>query len=69
RARPPPACWRNPPPRPPTPPSRRVFPPRAPRPDGDERSFLTSVAVRGIRAIGEPELRAAFTHRDQPWRE
>jgi uncharacterized protein (TIGR04222 family) len=39
------------------------------RPDGDERSFLTSVAIRGIRAIGEPELRAAFTHRDQPWRE
>ncbi|WP_330460458.1 TIGR04222 domain-containing membrane protein [Streptomyces sp. NBC_00820] len=35
----------------------------------DERSFLTSVAIRGIRAIGEPELRAAFTHRDQPWRE
>ncbi|SED92461.1 TIGR04222 domain-containing protein [Streptomyces sp. 2231.1] len=38
-------------------------------PAGDERSFLTSVAVRGIRAIGEPELRAAFAHRDQPWRE
>ncbi|MGW2714068.1 TIGR04222 domain-containing membrane protein, partial [Streptomyces sp. NPDC001356] len=38
-------------------------------PAGDERSFLTSVAVRGVRAIGEPELRAAFTHRDQPWRE
>ncbi|MFE9353347.1 TIGR04222 domain-containing membrane protein [Streptomyces olivaceoviridis] len=38
-------------------------------PAGDERSFLTSVAVRGIRAIGEPGLRAAFTHRDQPWRE
>ncbi|MFF9313081.1 TIGR04222 domain-containing membrane protein [Streptomyces sp. NPDC014748] len=36
---------------------------------GDERSYLASVAVRGIRAIGEPELRAAFTHRDQPWRE
>ncbi|MFJ3641382.1 TIGR04222 domain-containing membrane protein [Streptomyces sp. NPDC090108] len=36
---------------------------------GDERSFLTSVAVRGIRAIGEPALRAAFTPRDQPWRE
>ncbi|MEU0331975.1 TIGR04222 domain-containing membrane protein [Streptomyces sp. NPDC006193] len=36
---------------------------------GDERSFLTSVAVRGVRAIGEPELRAAFAHRDQPWRE
>ncbi|MEU3860342.1 TIGR04222 domain-containing membrane protein [Streptomyces sp. NPDC028722] len=40
------------------------------RPAGDEQSFLTSVAVRGVRAIGEPELRAAFTHRDQPpWRE
>ncbi|MFF3916248.1 TIGR04222 domain-containing membrane protein [Streptomyces sp. NPDC001852] len=39
------------------------------RPAGDERSFLTSVAVRGVRAIGEPQLRAAFTHRDQPWRE
>ncbi len=36
---------------------------------GDERAFLACVAVRGIRAIGEPELRAAFTHRDQPWRE
>jgi len=36
---------------------------------GDERSYLARVAVRGIRAIGEPELRAAFTHRDQPWRE
>ncbi|MFF7971034.1 TIGR04222 domain-containing membrane protein [Streptomyces sp. NPDC007905] len=42
---------------------------RRPARDGDERSFLTSVAVRGIRAIGEPELRAAFTHRDRPWRE
>ncbi|EST34534.1 TIGR04222 domain-containing membrane protein [Streptomyces roseochromogenus] len=39
------------------------------RPAGDERSFLTSVAVRGIRAIGEPQLRAAFAHRDQLWRE
>src|SRR4051794_1038069 len=36
---------------------------------GDDRTYLTSVAVRGIRAIGEPELRAAFAHRDQPWRE
>ncbi|MDX2598270.1 TIGR04222 domain-containing membrane protein [Streptomyces sp. WI03-4A] len=42
--------------------------PRRPHRSGDERSFLTSVAMRGIRAIGEPELRAAFTHRDQPWR-
>ncbi|MFD8607314.1 TIGR04222 domain-containing membrane protein [Streptomyces sp. NPDC059631] len=36
---------------------------------GDERAYLASVAVRGIRAIGEPELRAAFAHRDQPYRE
>ncbi|WP_086730693.1 TIGR04222 domain-containing membrane protein [Streptomyces carpinensis] len=36
---------------------------------GDERTYLASVAVRGVRAIGEPELRAAFAHRDQPWRE
>ncbi|MDI1457676.1 MULTISPECIES: TIGR04222 domain-containing membrane protein [unclassified Streptomyces] len=39
--------------------------PRRPAGDGDERSFLTSVAVRGVRAVGEPELRAAFAHRDQ----
>ncbi|MFI1167884.1 TIGR04222 domain-containing membrane protein [Streptomyces sp. NPDC020801] len=36
---------------------------------GDDRTYLASVAVRGIRAIGEPDLRAAFAHRDQPWRE
>ncbi|MEV7034937.1 TIGR04222 domain-containing membrane protein [Streptomyces sp. NPDC093272] len=35
----------------------------------DDHSFLASVAVRGIRAIGEPELRAAFAHRDQLPRE
>ncbi|MET8244049.1 TIGR04222 domain-containing membrane protein [Streptomyces sp. NPDC005202] len=35
---------------------------------GDERTYLASVAVRGIRAIGEPDLRAAFEHRDQPRR-
>ncbi|MGW1540847.1 TIGR04222 domain-containing membrane protein [Streptomyces sp. NPDC002309] len=29
----------------------------------DERAYLTSVAVRGIRAVGEPDLRAAFAHR------
>ncbi|GGP69050.1 TIGR04222 domain-containing membrane protein [Streptomyces calvus] len=32
---------------------------------GDERAYLTSVAVRGIRAVDEPELRAAFAHRDR----
>jgi len=31
---------------------------------GDDRTYLTTVAVRGVRAIGEPDLRAAFTHRD-----
>ncbi|MFD7692809.1 TIGR04222 domain-containing membrane protein [Streptomyces sp. NPDC059374] len=30
----------------------------------DDRTFLTAVAVRGVRAVGEPELRAAFAHRD-----
>ncbi|MFJ9539907.1 TIGR04222 domain-containing membrane protein [Streptomyces sp. NPDC101225] len=36
---------------------------------GDDRTYLTTVAVRGVRALGEPDLRAAFAHRDQPWRE
>ncbi|MGC9538807.1 TIGR04222 domain-containing membrane protein [Streptomyces sp. UG1] len=31
---------------------------------GGDRTYLTSVAVRGVRAIGEPELRAAFAHRE-----
>jgi uncharacterized protein (TIGR04222 family) len=31
----------------------------------DERTYLTSVAVRGIRAVGEPDLRAAFAHREE----
>ncbi|MGH1555693.1 TIGR04222 domain-containing membrane protein [Streptomyces sp. L7] len=31
----------------------------------DDRTYLTSVAVRGIRAVGEPDLRAAFAHREQ----
>ncbi|OIK27558.1 TIGR04222 domain-containing membrane protein [Streptomyces malaysiense] len=39
------------------------------RRSGAEPSFLTCVALRGIRAIGEPELRAAFAHRDAPHRE
>ncbi|GHG90063.1 TIGR04222 domain-containing membrane protein [Streptomyces lanatus] len=30
---------------------------------GDDRTYLTFVAVRGVRAVGEPELRAAFAHR------
>ncbi|MET7848452.1 TIGR04222 domain-containing membrane protein [Streptomyces avermitilis] len=39
--------------------------PRRADEDGDDRTYLTSVAVRGIRAIGEPELRAAFAHRER----
>ncbi|CAL9616696.1 hypothetical protein SUDANB15_05732 [Streptomyces sp. enrichment culture] len=31
---------------------------------GDDRAYLTSVAVRGIHAVGEPDLRAAFAHRE-----
>ncbi|MFJ4620188.1 TIGR04222 domain-containing membrane protein [Streptomyces sp. NPDC088812] len=31
---------------------------------GDDRTYLTCVAVRGIRAVGEPDLRAAFGHRE-----
>ncbi|MGX1272976.1 TIGR04222 domain-containing membrane protein [Streptomyces phaeoluteigriseus] len=30
----------------------------------DDRAYLTSIAVRGIHAAAEPELRAAFAHRD-----
>ncbi|MEV6087293.1 TIGR04222 domain-containing membrane protein [Streptomyces parvulus] len=30
----------------------------------DERTYLTSVAVRGVHAVGEPDLRAAFAHRE-----
>ncbi|MEU3729480.1 TIGR04222 domain-containing membrane protein [Streptomyces sp. NPDC033538] len=31
----------------------------------DDRAYLTSVAVRGVHAIGEPDLRAAFAHREE----
>ncbi|MBT2414222.1 TIGR04222 domain-containing membrane protein [Streptomyces sp. ISL-12] len=40
-----------------------AFARRAGRP-GDAAD-LTSVAVRGVRAIGEPDLRAAFAHREE----
>jgi uncharacterized protein (TIGR04222 family) len=32
--------------------------------DSDDRTYLTTVAVRGVRAVGEPHLRAAFGHRE-----
>ncbi|MFD7874857.1 TIGR04222 domain-containing membrane protein [Streptomyces sp. NPDC059766] len=34
---------------------------------GDDHAYLTSVAVRGVRAVGEPELRAAFEQRTPYW--
>ncbi|MBK3629250.1 TIGR04222 domain-containing membrane protein [Streptomyces sp. MBT49] len=34
----------------------------------DDGTCLTSVAVRGIRAVREPDLRAAFAHREQDTR-
>ncbi|MFD8519968.1 TIGR04222 domain-containing membrane protein [Streptomyces capillispiralis] len=39
--------------------------PRAAGDAADDRAYLTSVAVRGIRAVGEPELRAALAHRER----
>ncbi|MFI8190073.1 TIGR04222 domain-containing membrane protein [Streptomyces sp. NPDC085946] len=35
---------------------------RSARSAGDDRAYLTAVAVRGVRAVGEPDLRAAFAH-------
>ncbi|MEU1043205.1 TIGR04222 domain-containing membrane protein [Streptomyces sp. NPDC005551] len=36
---------------------------RRPSGTGDDRTYLAAVAVLGIRAVREPELRAAFAHR------
>ncbi|MCL7424590.1 TIGR04222 domain-containing membrane protein [Streptomyces sp. YS415] len=36
---------------------------------GDDRTYLTTVAVRGVRAVGEPDLRAAFEQRASLWRD
>jgi hypothetical protein len=38
---------------------------RHPGESADDRTYLTSVAVRGVRAVGEPEVRAALAHRDR----
>ncbi|MET7477677.1 TIGR04222 domain-containing membrane protein [Streptomyces sp. NPDC005648] len=48
-----------------SPAGQRLLGTLARRTGGDDRTYLTTVAVRGVRAIGEPDLRAAFTHRDQ----
>ncbi|MER6348447.1 TIGR04222 domain-containing membrane protein [Streptomyces sp. NPDC001595] len=37
--------------------------------DDDERAYLISVAVRGIHAVGEPDLRAAFARQGSSWRD
>ncbi len=53
-----------------SPAGQRVLAALAPRPGGDGRTDLTSVAVHGIRAVGDPDLRAAFAHGEQPnWRQ
>ncbi|MFE6287813.1 TIGR04222 domain-containing membrane protein [Streptomyces sp. NPDC057877] len=36
---------------------------RSARGAGDDHAYLATVAVRGVRAVGEPDLRAAFAHR------
>ncbi|MFE6363999.1 TIGR04222 domain-containing membrane protein [Streptomyces sp. NPDC057806] len=36
---------------------------------GDDRTYLTTVAVRGVHAVGEPDLRAAFEQRASLWRD
>jgi len=43
--------------------------PRQPGDRADERAYLTSVAVHGIRAVAEPELRAAFERSGPAWRD
>ncbi|MFD5497027.1 DUF692 domain-containing protein [Streptomyces sp. NPDC127091] len=40
--------------------------PRGTRGAGDDRTYLTSVALRGVRAVGEPDPRATFAHREHP---
>ncbi|WP_428935605.1 TIGR04222 domain-containing membrane protein [Streptomyces sp. ACT015] len=35
----------------------------------DDRTYLTSIAVRGVRAVAEPDLREAFGHREPGGRE
>jgi len=49
-----------------SPAGQRLLGTLARRADGtvDDRTYLTTIAVRGVRAIGEPDLRAAFAHRD-----
>ncbi|MGW0814414.1 TIGR04222 domain-containing membrane protein [Streptomyces viridiviolaceus] len=50
-----------------SPAGQRLLATLARRSDGpvDDRTYLTSVAVLGVHAIGEPDLRAAFAHREE----
>ncbi|MFJ8106437.1 TIGR04222 domain-containing membrane protein [Streptomyces sp. NPDC096132] len=45
--------------------ARRAGGPGAVAGPGDDRTYLTSVAVLGLRAVDEPDLRAAFAHREE----
>ncbi|MGW7368359.1 TIGR04222 domain-containing membrane protein [Streptomyces sp. NPDC054841] len=46
-----------------SPAGRRLLRGLPPRPDGEERAFLTAVAVHGVRALDDPALRAALGDR------
>ncbi|AVZ75928.1 TIGR04222 domain-containing membrane protein [Streptomyces lunaelactis] len=44
-----------------SPDGQRLLGSLSPESDGDERAFLTAVAVRGVGAVDDPDLRAALT--------
>ncbi|WP_326653302.1 MULTISPECIES: TIGR04222 domain-containing membrane protein [unclassified Streptomyces] len=44
-----------------SPDGQRLLGSLSPKSDGDERAFLTAVAVRGVGAVDDPALRAALT--------
>ncbi|WP_445397023.1 TIGR04222 domain-containing membrane protein [Streptomyces sp. LE64] len=46
-------------------PGRRLLCALSARPDGDDRTYLTAVAVAGVAAAGDPGLVTAFAHRDR----
>lgn len=45
-----------------SPAGQRLLGSLAPNPAGDDRAYLTTVAVRGVQGIRDPELRAAFSN-------
>ncbi|MDG4865489.1 TIGR04222 domain-containing membrane protein, partial [Streptomyces sp. T-3] len=45
-----------------SPAGQRLLGSLAPDPAGDDRDYLTTVAVRGVQGVRDPELRAAFSN-------